>query len=271
MRIFAQNLHSMDIAYVIGTGSKWQNNELRYSLRSIDRYGQGLGEVYIIGDELPDFIEPSSVRFLQVKDAAPGRPQYNCALKIRHLFENTDVDRFLLSSDDHFFIRPVCFDRWPLHYKGKEMPSDDTKGVGDARYTRAMADTRRFMERHRLDLRYWEGHTNKLYTRAAWEYLTAGEIGEDFFRTMEAAKYGICVNSPMQAVVYQQEAVYMKVGVCQRKDVKLRHLNTPEDWELLKDTESFSIYDSAINTGVAGLLQVLFPDKCRFEKKSIFS
>lgn len=260
----------MDVVYVIGTGSKWQNNELRYSLRSICKFAKNLGDVYIVGDQLPDFIEPSSVKFLQVKDAAQGRPQYNCALKIRYLFENTDVDRFLLSSDDHFFIRPVNFDQWPLHYKGKELPRDDTKGVGSARYTRAMAYTRRFMERHLLDLRFWEGHTNKLYTRAAWEYLTNGEIGEDFFRTMEASPYGICVNSPMQAVIYQQEAVYGRVNVWQRKDVKLHHLNTPEDWELLKNTESFSIYDSAISTGVAGLLQVLFPEKCRFEEKSIF-
>jgi len=74
---------------------------------------------------------------------------------------------------------------------------------------------------------------------------------------------GISLNSIMGAA---QAEDTLPEYIVHRKDIKLKHLNTEEDWELLKDANSFSIYNSAIHTGVAGLLQVMFPDPSRFEK-----
>jgi len=40
----------MDIVYLMGEGySKCNYNELRYSLRSIDKYGKNVDRVYVIG------------------------------------------------------------------------------------------------------------------------------------------------------------------------------------------------------------------------------
>ena len=50
----------MDILYVVGTGSKWDNNELRYSLRSIDKYGINIDRVFIVGTK-PDFCDGKSI------------------------------------------------------------------------------------------------------------------------------------------------------------------------------------------------------------------
>ena len=36
----------MDIVYCLGNGSKWDNNELRYSLRSVERYCKKLWQGY---------------------------------------------------------------------------------------------------------------------------------------------------------------------------------------------------------------------------------
>lgn len=253
--------YNMDIVYVIGTGSRWDNNELRYSLRSICHHGFNLGQVYIVGDELPDFVDPGKVHYLHFCDSPNLSPYQNVFRKIQFFFGASTVNRFLLSSDDHFFIKPVDFDEWPLHYKGDHMPTEAQMtdvNIGDARYRRVLIRTAKFMEANGFDMRFFEGHTNKLYSRATWEYLQALGI-EDYAMQEE----GISLNSIMAgAMAGEMNPEY----VIKRKDIKLKHLNTPEDWELLQGTESFSIYDSAIKTGVAGLLQVLFPDKCRFEK-----
>lgn len=254
----------MDIVYVIGTGSKWNNNELKYSFRSICRFGQHLGDVYIVGDLLPDFIDPDTVHFLRVKDMPEVPAAISVGHKIACAFSHFNLEQFLLSSDDHFFIKPVDFDRWPVHYKGHQMPDESqlwNENIGSKQYRQAMVDTRRFMKRLGLDTKYYEGHTNKLYTLEAWKYINS--FSHDFIDIVSKAKYGISMNSPMAATIMKMHPEYPCIG---RRDVKLRHLNTPEDWEQLQGTESFSIYDSAIKTGVAGLLQVLFPDKCRFEK-----
>ena len=251
-------MKAMDVVYVIGRGSKWQNNELRYSLRSICRYGIGLGKVIIVGDELPEFVNEDKVTYLECNDQPGDSPARNVYRKIAHVFARTDLDAFLLSSDDHFFIKPTYFDLYPLYYKGARMPSGSEKGIGDKRYTQTMADTGRYMEELGLDMRFFEGHTNKLYMRVAWSLMS-----DSIERWMSGTEYGISTNAPMQACILKVFPMFP----CQyRKDIKLEHLNTPEDRKQLKDANSFSIYDSAINSGVAEYLAGLFPSPCRFEK-----
>ena len=252
----------MDVVYIIGTGSKWQDNELRYSLRSIAKFGANLGEVYIVGDRLPPFINPSAVRYLPVKDITSNRPALNVYYKLCRLFSRSQVKRFLLSSDDHFLIHPVDLEKWPLFYQGKEMTKEIPKGVGDKRYTKTMADTRTFMEKFALDLRYWEGHINKLYDRDCWNELHTWPYVADFEDMMFNSKFGISCNSPMAAMMHRK---YPELITWYRKDIKLQHLNTDEDWDLLSNDIAFSIYDSAIDSGVAAYLIELFPFRSRFE------
>ena len=236
--------------------------ELRYSLRSIAKFGANLGEVYIVGDELPPFINPSTVRYLHVRDITTNKPALNVYYKLCRLFKMSKVERFLLSSDDHFLIHPVDLEKWPLFYKGKEMPKETTKGVGDKRYTKTMADTRAFMEKFTLDLRYWEGHINKLYDRDCWNELHTWPYVADFEDMMFNSKFGISCNSPMAALMHRK---YPELITWYRKDIKLKHLDTDEDWDLLSNDIAFSIYDSAIDSGVAAYLKELFPFRSRFE------
>ena len=46
----------MTVVYVLGTGSKWKNYELLYSLRSIEKNLKGFTDVVIVG-ELPSWIQ----------------------------------------------------------------------------------------------------------------------------------------------------------------------------------------------------------------------
>lgn len=254
----------MDVVYVIGTGSKFGNEELRYSLRSICRFAQNLGEVYIVGDVLPPFINPESVHYIHYEDRGLT-PAANVYFKLCELFEKTDLQQFLLSSDDHFFIRPVDFDQWPVLYKGHRMPGESdlrTGAFGDVQYTRCMIDSAWYMSKAGLKIRYYEGHTNKLYTREAWDYMHqvvySRMMGWDKPRTMVWP----CTNSLMGASIMHLHPDYP----CQyRKDIKLHHLDRMSDWVQLLDAHSFSIYDSAWNTGVFDFLSYLFPEKCRFE------
>lgn len=253
----------MDVVYVIGTGSKWDNNELRYSLRSIAMYGYGLKNVFVVGDSKPEFLSKDVV-FVQAHDIIKECPAINVAWKLHRLYEvySTLVGDFLLSSDDHFFIKPVDFDHWPVHYKGLKMPDYGTKGVGDRRYTQTMIDTHTLMKQLGLDTKYYEGHTNKIYMRDVWEEVW-WHHDKEVMDAMMNGHYGVSLNSLMAAMTMKLHPNYPCVY---RNDVKLRHLNTPEDWDALRETESFSIYDSAIKTGVQEFLETRFYEPCRFEK-----
>ena len=57
----------MDILYVVGRGSTWNNNELKYSLRSIAKNGINVDRVFIVG-YIPDFINREEVICLPFED-----------------------------------------------------------------------------------------------------------------------------------------------------------------------------------------------------------
>ena len=258
----------MDVLYVVGDGSNWNNNELRYSLRSIAKHGIGLGRVFIIGS-IPYFVNQDKVTCISFADDPAGTPANNVFRKIRFAIENVKElsNPFLLSSDDHFFVRPTDFGNYPIFHKGASMPikkEDINSGrFGDARYTTTMVETAKLMKKYKLDTHYFEGHTNKLYDKDAWQYLC--DIG--FFKEAEKVTGGISTNAPMAAAYLK---LHPDVKPEYRKDIKIGSFKDQE--ELLRQigtSNSFSIRDAAITSGIGGYLNTLFPDKCDFEKEDI--
>ena len=49
-------MDSIDVVYVLGKGTKWNDNEIRFSLRSLAKNVTGIRNVYIVG-ERPDFLK----------------------------------------------------------------------------------------------------------------------------------------------------------------------------------------------------------------------
>lgn len=93
-----------DVVYVVGRGSGWNDNELRFSLRSLAKYVTGIGQVFIVG-KIP--------AFLTNVVALPWPDNYTC--KERNIMEKVAYacghprlsDRFLHVHDDHFALAPV--------------------------------------------------------------------------------------------------------------------------------------------------------------------
>lgn len=57
----------MDVLYYIGGGSMHNNNELRYSLRSLQKHCRDLGKVWVVGNK-PDFLQNVEYVWLEDKD-----------------------------------------------------------------------------------------------------------------------------------------------------------------------------------------------------------
>jgi len=89
----------MDIVYVLGKGSLSNNDEIRYSLRSIEKYCSDIGNVIIVGDEV-DFLK--GVLFIKMEDTY-NKPWKNVFDKVRAVcMEESVSDDFLLMNDDFF-------------------------------------------------------------------------------------------------------------------------------------------------------------------------
>jgi len=244
----------MDILYVLGKGSKWDNNELRYSLRSIEKFGKNLGNVYVIGYD-PGFLS-NKVTLVKIEDCY-GVKHKNILNNICRAVEHTNInDNFLLSSDDHFYVKETDFDNYPIYCKG-ELPkvikaTDKAKG-----YKQSLVDTRKLLEKYGYTHYNFSQHGNTHMSREA--IALANELIQESYGTHRGAE-PTCL---LLNVLYKHKPFeFIKRG-----DVKLKdNIKGVEDIkQRLGDREVFSIYDKSIDKGVSEYLQELFPDKSKYE------
>lgn len=104
----------MDVLYVLGKGSKYNNAELRFSLRSLQKFLTGVDRVVIVG-ERPSFVK--NVEHLPYREQY-SIPDINIYLKIKHACENGISDKFLFVNDDHFLLDYFDTEKFPNFAEG---------------------------------------------------------------------------------------------------------------------------------------------------------
>ena len=245
----------MDIVYILGTGSKWDNNELRYSLRSIEQFGKNVGNVYVIGAD-PGFLS-KNVSLINIEDRYNNKHK-NILNNICEIFEYTNIgDHFLLSSDDHFYVKETDFDNYPIYYKGilpnKIKKEDKSKG-----YKKSLVSTRKLLAENYYTFYNFSQHGNTHIFKEA--IVLAKDLIEESYNTPKGCE-PTCL---LLNVLYKHKPFEF----IKRKDLKIKgDIQGVEDLkEKIGDREVFSIYDEAIDKGVAEYLQELFPNKSKYEE-----
>lgn len=105
-----------DVVYILGTGSTWQNNDIKYSLRSLDKNMLNVGKVFIVGEK-PDFTK-NIIHIPCLDIYGEQNADGNIINKILiACFDARLSDNFLLMSDDHLILRKVSAGNTPFYYK----------------------------------------------------------------------------------------------------------------------------------------------------------
>ena len=99
----------MTVVYTLSNQSNWQNNELRYSIRSFVKYFPALSRIVVVG-YLPDWLQ--NVEYTPFEDGP--RKQLNIHLKTLAACEV--CDEFIQAADDHFLLAPQTFSTY--YYSG---------------------------------------------------------------------------------------------------------------------------------------------------------
>lgn len=105
----------IDVVIPLGTGSKHNNIELRYCLRSIYKYLTGYRNIYIVGEHPGfdgDFIHiPAQDHGYNIQDNIRRKIEIACA--------HPDISRkFYFTNDDHILLKPVHAPDLPNYYHG---------------------------------------------------------------------------------------------------------------------------------------------------------
>lgn len=245
----------MDILYVVGKGSDWNNNELRYSLRSIAKNGRNIGRVFLVGYK-PDFVSDNVIHI--PCDDPYDRKHKNILHKVIYAIEHSDIaPHFLISSDDHYYVLPTDFDNLPVFYRYLHMPE---KVVGKDlwnEYCCSLHDTRGLLLDHNLSDFQTNPHCNTHFDVAVFNKYRF------IFDEAMRMPYGGELNCIMGNLLITMEGV----APVRFNDSKLYSKVTMEEIE--KSAALSGCLSSADNVAKSVLTEYLekkFNTKCKYEK-----
>lgn len=249
----------MDILYVIGRGSRWLNNELRYSLRSIEKYGINVGRIYISG-YCPDFIDKNTVTFIPCDDMF-NRKHNNILRCIEEAVEKSDIgEEFLLSSDDHFYIKPTDFDNYPYFRKAESLP-DNFDPDSNRFYRESLISTYKLLKSCELPVNEFNWHGNTHFNKRLF--------CEERFQHIRQLAYCLPGGCEPTCLMLNYQLSREPFEITDRNDCKLNENATEADFvRLVGDRECISCASSVNNSFIVKFLEREFPNKSKYEKNA---
>lgn len=162
----------MDLVYVLGTGSKWEDNEIRYSLRSADR-NLPHRNVIVVG-ERPEWLQ--NIIHIAIPDGfanVKGGKYRNVIRKIIGACNDDRVSKdFVLMNDDFFTLKPINHIE-PYTVGSLQSVIDHfrerygIKTGGNNQYINALTRTLRFLQKQGIaDPKSYNVHVPIVYNKA---------------------------------------------------------------------------------------------------------
>lgn len=93
----------MDIVIPLSPWSRNDNTDLKYALRSFEKFMPG-NKIVIIGHK-PVWLK--NVEYIQFRDdPQPAFRENNIYLKVKYYVDHTSIKEFIFANDDHFLLKP---------------------------------------------------------------------------------------------------------------------------------------------------------------------
>jgi hypothetical protein len=239
----------LDVLIPLGSGSKWQNNELRYCLRSIEKFASSFDRIFVIGDD-PGFLS-DQVQFRKVAEP-PINKQARIANKIFWAFQQTDISNdAALFNDDYVLSAPVDLSKIRAGQRGGLRAAAERQG--DASYKTCLQLTAEALEAVNLPALHYDLHAPMII--AGDRFLAL----KPWWIESANSTHGYVVKS-----VYANNVLPF-VGPHVR-DCKLRSQLITDIDSFVNGRAWFSYSDAALTPLLKGWLIARFPEKSRFEK-----
>ena len=246
----------LKILYIVGTGSKYSDIELRWSLRSVERFAQCDVQPVVVGS-VPDWFKG---------DALPcpdkfERKEKNLNHKIMAAIGAKLVEgEFQISADDHFWIKPTDFRNLPIYFRELALPNFL---VENNNYNKALYGTLRIMLESGYSVINTTCHCN------AWADSRSALNAEAVFENAKdehgmAEEYGV-VAWALWPNLHICTGEHLTRPIRWRKDLKYR--GEAGFLDFIRDAEMFSINDSAFGSmEFISFMKENFGNESRWEK-----
>lgn len=237
----------IDLVYVLGTGSKWQDNELRYSLRSVEKHVSGYRNLYLVGS-CPFWIQ--NAVHIKMDDLYGYNRDRNIYSKIFVACREKDItEEFLFINDDHFFQKDYVAAEIPYYHKGDLFQRMNMRPAAD-NYRITLSNTYYYLKKHNLPKKHFDTHTPIIYNKTLFTKALAIPDWEVW--------YGYVIKS-LYCNTLGIEGEYLE-------DCKLdRPYTRFEINQRIHGRPLFSIGDNSLNDDMKATLQELYPTPSQWE------
>jgi glycosyltransferase involved in cell wall biosynthesis len=240
---YSPNKRLIDVVYVLGNGSINSNNEILFSLRSLQKYCTGYRDVHVIGHR-PKFLKNiKHTQFIEGNIKA-----INILLKIKQACLNKDItDDFLFMNDDHFFCKEVDINNMSYYFDQNEMYKILRERKKIDTYRRIIEDTIETF----TSLIFFDVHKPMIINKAKFLNMCENINFKKFYNGL-LVKSSYCNFNNIKGVP------------C--KDMVLREkLTYNEIIDILKNESIFAITDDAINESLIKFFTTFYPIESQFE------
>jgi len=252
-----------DLVYILGTGSKWGNNEIRFSIRSFVKHFNDLRNVVVVG-ELPNFLR--GVIHIPYPDKKNVNKDCRMMLKILAACKDSRVsENFILCTDDTVLLKDLNFEDFTGWHEGKIMynaEKDHAEHKGPIRNGNIKKISRWF------DFVYNTGNELKKrglpennYDRA---HAPQPINKKEFIQVMN--EWDMVNNNYTVSNIYNNSSKIFKGKNIKGKNIKVYGPPNAEDLKTLTEGKIYMNYsDPAINEEMKAFLHHRFPDSSAYE------
>jgi hypothetical protein len=245
------NQKSIDVVYVLGTGSNWRNNELRFSLRALDKNLKGIRKIWIVGEK-PEFLK--NVNIIQHPDEfGPGHADQNIIRKVLRICqEKTLSENFLFINDDHLIMKPMTASELPPYYK-LDLATCKDEYFQDNAWKGVLFRTRAILKKMGYSTLHFDCHVPIVFNKKMFpEVISRFPYEKDTGFTMKSL-YGNVVHPDGIRLKGEKVTVF-------------RPYVLPDIREIVKNRSFIAFNDDGLKPALKTWLYTNFPQPSKYEK-----
>lgn len=229
------------LLYIIGSGSLHYNEELRFSLRTVEKFCK-VDKVIVVGEKVEFLSDKVEYHYIKESD---GNKEYRIAMKVYNACKQGIVKGdFIFMNDDFFFTQPYDFS---INYAKEKL-----NPKGQDHYQKAILDTRDYLLGLGKTIHNFDVHTPIIYNSEKFMELLP------HFEASKQTTNGMTVKSIYGNINGLTPTLY--------DDCKLSTLQTVNDFNKIIGKPVISCSDGAWHNGVRSYLRKLYPNKSIYER-----
>lgn len=245
--------NNIDIVYVLGGGSAWLNNEIRFSLRSIVKNLKGWRNIYIVG-ERPIFLDYTKIKHVYFPDKLYNNADGNIINKVLRACQIRDLSEdFLFINDDHLICKPIHVrDILPYH-KGNMAKHENNPNYWHNFWRKRLKRTYDILKEKGLPTYHYDLHIPIIFNR------------EKFIEAMSNFNYELGIGFTMKSLYGNFWYRDINYPIKNLKNTIFTHKSKKDIYTLFANSVFISFNDFGLNEDLKVCLKNLFPKQTKFE------